>query len=85
MNKYFVKYKCKDDKYDSTINIMSNYYETDIIICDWYISEDVGILILESKKNSVHIKLKLNKYFNIIDFYKINRINDWLNENDSFK
>ena len=85
MNKYFVKYKCKDDKYDSTINIMTNYYETDIIICDWYISEDVGILILESKKNSVHIKLKLNKYFNIIDFYKINRINDWLNENDSFK
>ena len=82
MNKYFVKYKCKDDKYDSTINIMTNYYETDIIICDWYISEDVGILILESKKNSVHIKLKLNKYFNIIDFYKINRINDWLNEND---
>ncbi len=82
MNKYFVKYKCKDDKYDSTINIMTNYYETDIIICDWYISEDVGILILESKKNSVHIKLKLNKYFNIIDFYKINRINDWLNEHD---
>ena len=82
MNKYFVKYKCKDDKYDSTINIMTNYYETDIIICDWYISEDVGILILESKKNSVHIKLKLNKYFNIIDFYEINRINDWLNEHD---
>lgn len=82
MNKYFVKYKCNDDKYDSTINIMSNYYENDIIICDWYISEDVGILILESKKNSVHIKLKLNKYFNIIDFYKINRINDWLNEHD---
>ena len=61
---------------------MSNYYENDIIICDWYISEDVGILILESKKNSVHIKLKLNKYFNIIDFNKINRINDWLNERD---
>ena len=50
MNKYFVKYKCKDDKFDSTINIMSNYYENDIIIRDWYISEDVGILILESKK-----------------------------------
>ena len=82
MNKFFVKYKCNDDKYDSTINIMNNYYENDIIICDWYISEDVGILILESKKNSVHIKLKLNKYFNIIDFYKINRINDWLNEPD---
>ena len=82
MNKYFVKYKCKDDKFDSTINIMSNYYENDIIIRDWYISEDVGILILESKKNSVHIKLKLSKYFNIIDFYKINRINDWLNERD---
>ena len=59
MNKYFVKYKCKDDKYDSTINIMTNYYETDIIICDWYISEDVGILILESSKKICSYKIEV--------------------------
>ena len=55
MNTYYIKYKCKDDKYDSTINIMSNFNEKDIIIKDWYIALDIGIIILESSKNLFHL------------------------------
>ena len=80
MNKYYIKYKCKDDKYESTINIMSNFNENDIIIKDWYIALDIGIIILESSKNLFHTRLKLNKYFNIINAEKIDKVNDWLND-----
>lgn len=79
MNTYCIKYKCKDDKYNSTINIMSNYNEDDIIIKDWYIALDVGIIILESSKNLFYIRLRLSKYFDIIDAEKIEKVNDWLN------
>jgi|TARA_B100002052_G_C15524766_1_gene437734 hypothetical protein len=79
MNTYYIKYKCKDDKYNSTINIMSNFNEKDIIIKDWYIALDIGIIILESSKNLFHIRLRLNKYFDIINAEKIDKVNDWLN------
>lgn len=79
MNTYYIKYKCKDDKYNSTINSMSNYNENDIIIKDWYIALDVGIIILESSKNLFHIRLRLSKYFDIINAEKIDKVNDWLN------
>ena len=82
MNRYYVKYKCEENKYKSTIQIMENYSENDIRILDWYISSNIGIIILESEKNTTHIKLKLRKYFNfssLIDVEKIEPINDWLN------
>tara|TARA_B100001175_G_scaffold316556_1_gene330800 strand:+ start:537 stop:791 length:255 start_codon:yes stop_codon:yes gene_type:complete len=79
MNTYYIKYKCKDDKYNSTINIMSNFNEKDIIIKDWYIALDIGIIILESSKNLFHLRLRLNKYFDIINAEKIDKVNDWLN------
>ena len=79
MNTYYIKYKFKDDKYNSTINIMSNFNEKDIIIKDWYIALDIGIIILESSKNLFHLRLRLNKYFDIINAEKIDKVNDWLN------
>ena len=79
MNTYYIKYKCKDDKYNSTIIIMSNFNENDIIIKDWYIALDTGLIILESSKNLFDIRLRLSKYFDIINAEKIEKINDWLN------
>ena len=78
MNTYYIKYKCKDDKYNSTISIMSNFNENDIIIKDWYIALDTGLIILESSK-LFDIRLRLSKYFDIINAEKIEKINDWLN------
>ena len=34
MTKYYLKYLCDDDKYKSTINIMNNYIDIDIVIMD---------------------------------------------------
>ena len=80
MNIYYIKYKNEDNKYQSTLNIMQNYIEEDIIIKNWYTSSNIGIIILESYKNILHIKLKLSKYFNIIDIEQIQTMNDWLND-----
>ena len=78
---YSIKYKCDindDIKYNDTITLMKNIYDDDFLINEWYISDNVGFLII-SCDNFFNTKIKLQKYLNIIEYKQIYSINEWLN------
>lgn len=82
MQKFYIKYNCDtndETKYKNTINIMNHFYDDTILINDWFITDNYGILIIECI-NFFNTKIKLNKYFNIIEYKQIYNINDWLND-----
>ena len=83
MNRFFLTYNCEEDKYNSTIKIMENFYDPNIKIIDWYIANNIGILIIDTSENMMRVKLKLGKFFSIKESHKIETINDWLNNYES--
>ena len=81
MVNYYIKYKCdiKDKiKYNDTIKIMQNIYNNDFIINEWYLSDNIGVLIITCN-NFFNAKIILQKYINIIEYKSIYDVNDWLN------
>ena len=87
MNKYYIKYECEkneENKYKSTIEIMKEIYDKTIIINEWYVGDDCGILIIECE-NFFNTKIKLKKYFNIIEYKEIYNINKWLDNYENYK
>tara|TARA_Y100000389_G_scaffold204446_2_gene257054 strand:- start:750 stop:1016 length:267 start_codon:yes stop_codon:yes gene_type:complete len=82
MTKFYIKYECNinnQKKYDTTTNIMKSLYDETLIVNEWYISDNCGILIIETS-NFFNTKIKLNKYFNIIEYKEIYNIDNWLND-----
>jgi|SaaInlStandDraft_2_1057019.scaffolds.fasta_scaffold628469_1 hypothetical protein len=81
MINYFIKYKCDitdNIKYNNTIELMKNIYDDVFVINEWYIADNIGILII-SCNNFFCTKIKLQKYINIIEYKQIYSINNWLN------
>lgn len=82
MSKFYIKYEYNindQKKYDNITNIMKYLYDETLIVNEWYISDNCGILIIETN-NFFNTKIKLNKYFNIIECKEIYNINNWLND-----
>ena len=81
MINYYIKYKCDVTdkiKYNDTIKLMQNIYNYDFIINEWFLSDNLGVLII-SCDNFFSTKINLQKYINIIEYKPIYDVNDWLN------
>ena len=83
MNRFFLKYKCENDRYSSTIKTMESFFNPEIKIIDWYIANNLGILIIDTEQNMMYLRLQLSNFFQIIECHKIDKINDWLNNYES--